>query len=158
MYESPPSPRKVVLKPGGHEGRTDTSSIEERASNAIIGARIFNSAAPSSSRKIERSCRSNLIIFFETLEECQSYSPGSTSIDLSMWNGIVTLGEDGLGNDVCFGLALAASLTALVPISSLRFSCISSDISVTCLFSPLSIITQEWDKSPNKELILISIR
>ena len=34
MYESPRSPRKVVLKPAGHEGRTNTTSIEERASNA----------------------------------------------------------------------------------------------------------------------------
>ena len=33
MYESPRSPRKVVLKPAWNEGRTDTTSIEERASN-----------------------------------------------------------------------------------------------------------------------------
>ena len=34
MYESLRSPRKVVLNPAGHEGQTDTTSIEERASNA----------------------------------------------------------------------------------------------------------------------------
>ena len=34
MCESPRSLRKVVQKPAWHEGRTDTTSIEERASNA----------------------------------------------------------------------------------------------------------------------------
>ena len=34
MCESPRSLRKVVPKPAWHEGRTDTTSIEERASNA----------------------------------------------------------------------------------------------------------------------------
>ena len=32
------------------------------------------------------------------------------------WNGIVTLGDDDIGNDVCFGLALAAGLAALAPL------------------------------------------
>ena len=34
IYESHRSPRKVVLEPAWHEGLTDTTSIEERVSNA----------------------------------------------------------------------------------------------------------------------------
>ena len=92
--------------------------------------------------RTKRSCRSNLIILFETSKECRSYSPGSTSIHVRMWSGIVTVGEDDLGNDVCFGLALAVGVSALAPISSLWFSCISSNISVTYLFNSFPIIIQ----------------
>ena len=55
----------------------------------------------------------------------------------------MTLGKDDIGNGVCFVLAWAASLPALAPISSLRCSCISFDISVTYLFNPFLFITQE---------------
>ena len=34
VYESPCSPRRIVLKPALHDGRQDTTSIEETASNA----------------------------------------------------------------------------------------------------------------------------
>ena len=60
-----------------------------------------------------------------------------------MWYGIVTLGDDDIGNDVCFGLALAAGLAALAPLLIVAFSCVSSDISVSYLFNPLQIITQD---------------
>ena len=33
VYESPRSPRRIVLKPALHDGRQDTASIEARASN-----------------------------------------------------------------------------------------------------------------------------
>ena len=59
-----------------------------------------------SSRRTERSYRSNLLIFYETSKECWSYSPGLTSIHTRMWYGFSTLGEDDIGNDVCFGLAI----------------------------------------------------
>ena len=81
--------------------------------------------------------------FFETSKELRSYSPGSTSTHFRVRNGIVTPGKDGIGIDVCFGLAFAASLPALYPISLLRFSCVSSDVSVTYLFYPFMIITHE---------------
>ena len=41
-----------------------------------------------------------------------------------MRSGIVTLGDDDIGNDVCFGLALAAGLAALAPLLSLQSSCL----------------------------------
>ena len=44
---------------------------------------------------------------------------------------------------VCFGLALAAGLPAHALLLSSRFSCISSDISVTYLLNPLKFLTQD---------------
>ena len=76
---------------------------------------------------------------------------------------VVTLGKDGIGIDVCFGLAFAASLPALSPISSLRISLVSSDISVTYSFQSIydhnpwmrSIVTWGFDSDLNGVTALV---
>ena len=72
-----------------------------------ICAKILNSTAPSSSRSTEGSCRSNLIIFYDTSKQLLSYGHGSTSIQTRRRYGNVVVEEEEVGTDVCFGLALA---------------------------------------------------
>ena len=106
--------------------------------------RILNSTAPSPFSKDRTIMSKQTDHFLRNFKESVGRTPpGSTSIHLRTWNDIVTLGEDDHGNDVRFGLALATGLPALAPISSLRISCISSDISVTFLFKSIPTITQE---------------
>ena len=67
----------------------------------------------------------------------------SFGVHLRMCNGIATLGKDGIGIDVCFGLAFAASLPALSPISSLRFFGFFRHFRYV-FFNPFTIIIHEW--------------
>ena len=98
-------------------------------SDRNIGAKILNSTAPSSSRSAVGSCRSNLIIF-DTSKQPSSYFPGSTSIHSRRYCGNVTVREEDIGIDVCFGLAAAIGFQVLSPMSSMWSSVVSSDISV----------------------------
>ena len=90
-----------------------------------IGDSILNSTASSSSRKTERSYRSNMFIFFATSKECWSYSPGSTSIHSRTLDGILALRKNDIGNDVCFVLASAAGFPARAPLAPFGFSSFS---------------------------------
>ena len=112
---------------------------EDVNSERNVDARSWNFTAPSSSRFAESSCRSNLIINFETSRQFWSNVTGSTSINFRSLYGIDT--EDKVEFDVCCVLALARSFPVLLsPILSTR---VSSDISVTFWLIPFTILTQE---------------
>ena len=80
-----------------------------------ICAKILNSTAPSSSsRSATGSCRSNLIIFFDTSKQLLSNEPGSTSIQ-SRWSYGSVVVEEIVDVDVSFDLALATNFPAHSP-------------------------------------------
>ena len=56
-----------------------------------------------------------------------------------------------------FGLAFAAGIPALSPLSVVAVFLFFFLHSATFLFNPFTIITHKRDPSPNKDLILISI-
>ena len=69
-------------------------------------------SAPSSSRRLEASCRRNLIINFDTSRQPVSSFPGSMSIHCRSRSGIDT--EDNVNVDVCRGRAFATSFPVLL--------------------------------------------
>ena len=75
---------------------------------------------------------------FDTSEQLLSYFPRSTSIHSRRWYGNVTVEEEVVGIDVCFGLALATSFRVQSPMSSMWSSWVSSVSSVTNLFTPFT--------------------
>ena len=90
-----------------------------------IDARSSNFTAPSSSLFTDSSCRSNLIINFDTSRQLWSKVPGSTSSHFRSWYGIDT--GDNVEFDVCCGLAFATGFP--------------SDIFVAYLLIPSTIPT-----------------
>ena len=116
-----------------------------------ICAKILNSTAPSFCRGTDKSCRSNLIIFFDTSKQLVSNGPGSTSIH-SRWSYGNAVVEEVAGVAACFGLASATSFPVL-SLKSMWSSWVSSVISVTYLFIPFTIMTQEQVSSPNKDVL-----
>ena len=125
---------------------------EDVNSERNVDARSWNFTAPSSSRFAESSCRSNLIINFDTSKQFWSNVTGSTSIHFRSLYGIDT--EDKVEFDVCCGLALATGFPVLLsPILSTR---VSSEISVTFWLIPFTILTQEQVLSPNRDSVMIS--
>ena len=85
---------------------------EDTVLDRDIDARSSNFTAPSSSRFAESSCRSNLIINFDTSRQFWSNVAGSTSIHFRSWYRIDT--EDNVEFDVCCGLAFATGFPVLL--------------------------------------------
>ena len=114
-------------------------------------------------------CRSNVSIIFATEKLWLRCSPGFTSIHFLEWIGIPVGGIDEERGAVCFGLAFAADLSALIrefatifrsgvtgltvlaKVSSLSsWMRIFSVRSPTNLLSPLKILIHEWYPSLDK--------
>ena len=124
---------------------------EDKILDRNIDARSSNFSVPSSSRFAESSCRSNLIINFDTSRQFWSNVTVSTSIQFRSVYGLDT--EDNVEFDVCCGLAFATSFPVLLsPFLSTR---VSSDISVTYWLIPFTILNQEHVLSPNRDSIMI---
>ena len=77
---------------------------------------------------------------------------GSTSIHFRSRYGIDT--RDNVEFDVCRGLAFATSFP--LPFSPILSTWVSSDVSVTYLLIPITILIQKQVLSPKKDSIMIS--
>ena len=95
--------------------RTDQCE-EDKILDRNIDARSSNFAAPSSSRFAESSCRSNLIINFDTSRQFWSNVTVSASIHFRSVYGLDT--EDNVEFDVCCGLAFATGFPVLLSLSN----------------------------------------
>ena len=103
-----------------------------------------NLTAPSSSRGIDASCRSNVIMNFDTAKQPWLNGFGLMSIQKLFDRNII-------------GRHFAPSLTVLLSCWTLSMD-ISSDFSVTYLLIPCTIRTHETVWSLNKDSIMISIQ
>ena len=155
----PPFARQVIQSLHGH--CEEPSSF---ASNTFI--RSSNRTAPSSSRGSDASCRSNLIMTFDTAKQLWSKGCVSMTIHFLLRIGIET--RDNVTGGFSCGMAFATGFpyTSLCskatgfPVTS-SCSKISratvSDVSVTYLLIPFTIRTQETVLSRNRDSIKTSI-
>ena len=139
-------PRSLSIAPFGQCEVPSNSDLN-------IDAKSSNLTAPCSSRWTDSSCRSNLIINFDTSKLSWLNIPGSISIHFRSLHGINTRDNAKVG--VGRGLAFLTSFPVPLLFSTLATG-ISFDASVKYLLVTFTIRTQESVLSRNKDSITIS--
>ena len=115
--------------------------------------RSSNRTAPSSSRGIDGSCRSNLIMASDTVRQSWRIQSGLKSIQFLSRTGIE------MGDSVTVGIGRGFAFATGFPVtlcSELSREMVS-DVSVTYLSIPFSIRTQETVLSRNRDSTMIAI-
>ena len=115
--------------------------------------RSSNLTAPSCSRRIEESCRSDLVMNFDTAKQMWSNDCGSMSIHILLRIGTQVVDKF----TTRFNLVLAFATGFPVLVNSWTFSMgISSAVSVTYLLIPFTMRTHETVWSSDNDSIMIS--
>ena len=139
----------LLLVPGNSHSPKTRLCIAKYKTNSSFNFSIKSSnlTAPSSSRQIDDSCRSVLVMNFDTSEQLRSNGCGSVSIHFLSRIGTLI---DAFTTDFGFGLAFATSFPVLMNSSTFSVG-ISCDDSVTYLLIPFTMRTHETVRSLNND-------